>query len=158
MPRVTEKTKNRAGKDYTCGRCGKKIEPGERYLSWSFRYGGKHFRCMEHRPRPSELTQSKMSSVYGAVESAEDELHNTEFSELPSLVEQVQEVAQEVADEYREAAEPFGGEGENAERADELEGWADELSSFTLTVEEDDENALEEARAEVEEAIGGCPL
>jgi hypothetical protein len=74
MPRVNARTKNRAGKERSCGRCGKKIEPGDRYYTWSFRYGGTHFRCAAHYPRPSELTQSKLSAVYAATENLEDQL------------------------------------------------------------------------------------
>jgi hypothetical protein len=156
MPRVLEKTKNRAGAERSCGRCGKVIQPGERYLSWSFRYGGTYYRCIEHPPKPSDLTQSKMSGVYAAIESAEVDLPKTEMDELDDLIHGVGETAQEVADEYREAAEPFGGEGENAERADELEGFADELLSFYA--EDTGFETIEDARQAAEEALGTCPL
>jgi len=198
MPRVTEQKKSRAGAERKCGRCGKVIEPGEQYLSWSFRYGGTHFRCLDHRPRPSELTQSKMAEVYAAIETAEDQLDGCgDVEDIKNLIEEVAEAARSVADEYREAAEPFGGAGENADRADELEGYADELESFDpeegevwsdedhmdeareragegaepLDViaalqeirdewEEDDHDAdaVESAKDEARELLGGCPL
>lgn len=110
------------------------------------------------------------------------------------------EAVREVADEYRAADEEFGGQGatEHAERADELEAWADELDGFEPDVEQpqvdeealedkmradgfteadeaewtsvrqerydeaeealDDAEALEQAREQALEAIGGCPL
>lgn len=154
MPRVHRTRKNRAGAERSCGKCGRKIEPGQEYLSWSFRYGGTRYRCMDHPPRPSDLTQSKMAEVYAAVEGAQDDLPGlTETDAIQEAVHDVASTVREVAEEYREAAEPFGGMGENAERADELEGWASDLESFYP----DGEDA-EAAREEAEELVSGCPL
>lgn len=139
MPRVKSQVKSTAGKERHCGRCGKKIEPGESYFKFSFRYGGTHYRCSDHYPRQSELTQSKMSEVYAAIEAAEDSLPGVEaLDDIRSEVEQVGEVARQVVDEYREADEAFGGQGatQSAEMADELEGWAEELESWEPDVEE----------------------
>ncbi len=72
MPRVN--TVQKARKPQRCGSCRKEIKPGEGYRHWSFRYGGKHVRCMDYacRPRQSDLTQSKMATVYAAIEGVED--------------------------------------------------------------------------------------
>lgn len=166
MPRVVTKTKSTAGRAYSCGRCGRKIEPGERYYSYAFRYGGKYFRCIDHYPRPSELTQSKMSEVYAAQEVASDELPNADSVEaINTIVENVAEIARTVAEEYEEAAEPFGGAGENAERSEELGIWADELESFDAEEsvpdpdpDDPDADPLEDAREAAREAIDGSPL
>jgi hypothetical protein len=158
VPRVIEKTKNRAGKERACGKCQEVIQPGDRYRQWSFRYGGTHYRCMKPgcRPRPSDLTQSKMATVYSAQEEAQDFFPKAETAEeIEEKVREVGEAAQEIAEEYREAAEPFGGEGENAERAEELEDWAGELSYWSP---DDEEAPIEEIREAAEEAIGECPL
>lgn len=166
MPRVLTKTKSTAGAERKCGRCGIKIEAGDTYFSWSFRYGGTHYRCKDHRPRQSELTQSKMSEVYAAVEAAEDELPTTgDVADIRSIIEALAETVESVASEYRDAAEPFGGAGENAERADELDGWVDELQSF-YPDDPDEENdtddeiqdAIENARSEAVDLASGCPL
>lgn len=160
MPRVFKKKKIKLGADRSCGRCGKKIEPGEEYLSWSFRYGGTHFRCLDHPPRRSELTQSKLSEVYAAQESAEDEIDALVVDEdgavegVKDAVQTVIDQIQETASEYMEAAEHFGGEGENAWRADELEAWSGELESFYP----DEDAALEDAKTEAMELLGNCPL
>ena len=160
MPRVITKTKNRAGKARACGRCGAPIEPGERYRQWSFRYGGTHYRC--HRPtcnpRPSELTQSLLSEVYAAREEAEAELPRCEtYADMRALLEQVAEAAREVAQQYEEAAEAFGGEGENAERAYELEEYADGLEAIDLPDDDDlhpdDQPDREDLLAECESAL-----
>lgn len=128
MPRVNSQKKSNRGGDRICGRCGKKIQVGERFYWWKFRYGGKQIRCWEHPPKPSELTQSKMSTVYAAMEDASENLGT--LDEIKDAIQQLAESAREVVDEYREAAEHFGGQGENAERADELEGWVEELEQF----------------------------
>ncbi len=165
MPRVLTKTKNRAGAERACGTCRHVIQPGEKYLSWSFRYGGTHYRCTQHPPRPSELTQSLMGGVYAAVESAQDELPTAPEAEaIRALVESVAESVAEVIEQYREAAEPFGGQGENAERADELEGWQSDLEGFDPdepdedTPDDEREDMIEGARAEADELLNGCPL
>jgi hypothetical protein len=154
VPRVYTQKKSSRGTERRCGRygCGKVIEPGERYFQFSFRYGGTHYRCAEHRPRQSELTQSKMSAVYAAIEDAEDNLGEAgTVEEVRGLVEAVTEVVTEVAEEYREAAESFGGAGENAERADELESWASELEDFDPDEPEERPNADE--REAIEEKM-----
>jgi chromosome segregation ATPase len=72
-----------------------------------------------------------MGTVYAAIETAEDELPGAEgVGDVSDIVSVVAEACEEVMEEYREAAEPFGGQGENAERADELEGWLSELQDF----------------------------
>jgi hypothetical protein len=153
MPRVYTKTKNRAGKERACGRCSHVIAPGERYFQFSFRYGGTHYRCSEHYPRGSELTQSKLSAVYAAVEDAEDQLENFDLaSDIEALVQGVADTVDEVAEEYREAAEPFQGQGENAERADELESWSYELQSFSVSEEYDELAPFDEEQARREVA------
>lgn len=172
MPRVNSARKNRAGKEYTCGRCGRKINPGEKYFFWEPRYGGKKIRCKDHYPRQSELTTSKMSEVYAAIEDVEDTLASQTFApdsegDFTSLLANVAEVVTNVAEEYREAAEHFGGAGENAERADELESFAYSLESFDiqdpaafwedhpdLAQEDAAREWVEYGREQVQEALG----
>jgi hypothetical protein len=140
--------------------------PGERYYTWSFRYGGTRRNCHLHPPKPSELTQSKMGEVYSAVEGAEADLAEaTTPEEITDAVQAVAEVARDVAAEYEEAAEHFGGEGENAERAYELEGWADDLESWGPDIDydddDDDDPPADQIAAAVEQAqemLNGCPL
>lgn len=161
MPRVHAKTKSNRGRTRTCGRCGKTIEPGERYFTWSFRYGGAHFACSAHYPRASELTQSKMGQVYAALENAEDAVAlATDLDDVEVAVQGAAEGVREVADEYREAAEAMGAAGaENEEKADSLEGFADELESWEPAFVEDEEgDALESAKDEARERLGEVPL
>lgn len=167
MPRVQQKTKNRAGGARTCGRCGEEILAGERYFTWAFRYGGRRWHCHRHPPKRSELTQSKLADVYGAIEDAEDQLASTEtVADIEALVAEVAERVREVAQEYEDAAEAFGNSGPNQEAADELGGFADELESWTPSEEDDDteedsgtsEEVLEAVRSEAQDALNECPL
>jgi hypothetical protein len=57
--------------------------------------------------------------------SPTDDGHSGIEEALRDFAEQVREVASE----YSDAAEAFGGQGENQERADELESWADEVEN-----------------------------
>jgi hypothetical protein len=159
MPRVNTQTRSTRGRVRRCGRigCGREIQPGEKYYSFSFRYGGTQVRCIDHYPKQSELTQSKLSELYAAVESAEDDMTNADTVEdIVVAVQGVEEVARELAEEYQEAAEPFGGAGENAERAEALESYADELSNFSP--EEADEEVDCEACEGTGEIEGDCPV
>ena len=168
MPRVMTKTKNRAGKERACGKCRRPILPGEKYRTWSFRYGGTYFRChrAECSPRPSELTQSLMSSVYAAQESFEDQASAgfESVEDVRTALQEVVDAATEVKEQYEQAAEPFGGAGEHQERADELESWIGELEGFYPDDEPEDgtdeekAEAIETARNEAQELVNGCPL
>lgn len=159
MPRVTTRVKSTRGAVRKCGRCGRVIAPGQKYFQWSFRYGGTHFRCGEHTPRRSETTQSILGEVYAAIEVAEDDLPGAEcVSDVVALVAGVAEIVDAVIDQYREAAEHFGGAGENAERADELDGWKDELESFDPEEEEDGDEENDDARRFRLESEEACRL
>ena len=66
MPRVLTQ---RANKDYP----KEGIKKGDTYYKWSIRMGrGGHTFISKTPPRPSQLTQSKMSGAYAAVEAVED--------------------------------------------------------------------------------------
>lgn len=155
MPKIYEKTARKSKTEKKCGRCHTLIVPGMKYRYWSFRYGGTHYRCdkVECSPRPSELTQSKMSDVYAAIEDARPTIKGWGGGEgvvgdLQEALGSVVEAARQVAEEYRSAAEAMGGAGsENEERADNLDSFADDVESAKDNLEEFDED---EARKEIE--------
>jgi cell division septum initiation protein DivIVA len=187
MPRVIKKRANRgATKAKMCGATycrvdeaegGRYIQAGQTYYTWSFRYGGtyyQHERC--GFPRPSQLTQSKVSAIYAAVEAAEDELARLTWEDAgkdaQEILGPVAETAREVAQEYRDAAESMGSAGEEMEaKADNIESWADELESVTVDDWEEpdpgdkDAPSLEDAAAEwvenfrstIQEAMSNLP-
>jgi hypothetical protein len=96
-----------------------------------------------------------MASVYLALEGFEDSVSTfmTADDAQGSLAD-VSAAAYEVAEEYRSAAEYFGGAGENADRADELEGWASDLDGvqFPELLEFVEENFPDDATTDVDAA------
>jgi hypothetical protein len=153
MPKVYKQKKSSRGAVRTCGRCGREIKPGEQYYQWSFRFGGTRYNCADHYPRASELTQSKMSGVYAAIEGAEDALPGAStVDEVNAIVQTTAEEIRAVSEEYNEAAEAMGAAGESSEsreRADTLESAADQLEQWEAE-EGDDENDNDDARTEIE--------
>jgi len=153
MPRVHTVTARASKFARTCDKCSKPIEVGQRHHHWSFRYGGTYYRHVDcGYPRPSDLTQSKLASVYAAREDAEDTLEGLEFvagetqgsdiiDEINEALNSVAEAAREVADEYREAAvNPNTGATFNTdaeERADELDSYVDNLESWSASAGDD---------------------
>lgn len=158
MPRVATKTKSNRGKPYTCIGCRKPIVAGEEYSEWSFFRSSpsrKHTAC--GRPRQSELTQSKLSSVYAAMEDAEVSIASaTEKEDIASALESVAQAARDVAEEYQEAMDAMGAAGEggsNEERKDALEEFADELENAQSEIEQaerDEEDKDETAESFIE--------
>jgi hypothetical protein len=187
MPRVIEKRANRgATKAKLCAATycrvdeangGRYIQAGQTYYTWSFRYGGTWY---QHRdcgyPRPSQLTQAKVSAIYAAQEAAEDELGRLTWEDAgkdpQEILGPVAETAREVAQEYRDAAESMGSAGEEMEaKADNIDSWADDLESLSVDDWEEpdkgDEDApsLEDAAqewvdnfiSEIQEAMSNLP-
>lgn len=130
-----------------CNKCGEVIEPGTRRWEWSFRYGGtytRHENC--GAPRPSELTQGMVGGLYAAQEAIEDavglpcaedsvEAFDAWKADVSQALSDAAEVARDLAGEYEAAAEPFGGEGENGERAESCNSWADALEDAASNVD-----------------------
>lgn len=185
MPRVNTQTARKSKKERRCARRGGclldgTIEPGQEYQSWSFRFGGTYYQHVAcGRPARSQLTQSAMGEVYDAIETAEatiGEWDGDGTMDLASAIEEVAGAAESVMEQYREADEAFGGHGatEAAQRADDLEGWKDELDQFfaedfqgdepeegearTEEQQEEFDNWVEEQRQEAQSVLDNCPL
>lgn len=160
MPRVN--TVKKARKDQgSCGKCGDALPAGSPYRFWKFRYGGKRKRCMktECNPRRSDLTQSKLGTVYDAQDEAHETLRGWDREDVSVLRDALESLAgtvREVSEEYAEAAEPFGNQGENQERADELESWADEIESKASDLEEYEDQDCETCDGDGAEDCGTC--
>lgn len=129
-----------------CERDGTPLPKGSAYRWWTVGYRSrlKHRRCMNPRctPRLSELESSLVSSVMAAREDAETTLSSLMVSDPgdpADMVQQVQDAlagvadaADEVAQQYRDQDEQFGGGGntDSAERADTLEEAANTLRDW----------------------------
>lgn len=164
MARVTtvEKARKAPG---SCGACGKKIEAGQAYKHWSFRYGGKRIRCTAAAcaPKSSDLTNNeKLSTLYAHGENFDDQISQWDqetADDLRAIVEEYADGVQEVVDMYNESAdaieEGFGHETfssqEQREAADDLDNFKSDIESARDDIDDFEED---EARADVLMELG----
>src|SRR5262245_25443120 len=152
MPKVHTIRKSRAGKAISCGKCQAPIEPGDQYKKWAFRYGGARYRCMkpECAPRPSDLTQSRMGEIWDITEAIDASPDTAEIEALADQLDELVEIARDVGQSYADAAEHFGGTGENQERADAIEAWLDSFDGKAEEIREAVNTITEAATAAAE--------
>ena len=156
MARVKTKTRNRGGtKTYPCtAGCGKPIEPGETYFTWSRRFGRtgrtyyRHTKC--GYPRPTELTSRKTAQVEEAVIDAKEQVSNwspdlesPDTDALTSALSDAAQSARDVGEEYESNADAmpenlqYGSQAEAMrDVARELEDWATELEGWSPSEDE----------------------
>lgn len=116
--------------------CG--IQVGDEYYWWEFRHGGTH--KSKTPPRPSQLTQSKMSSAYAAMEALEDVLAGATCPEdIKSALDDAAQGLRDVAGEYEESYDSMpeglqnGPAGESIqEKIEWLNSCADELDGVDI--------------------------
>lgn len=152
MPKVYTTKKSR--KEFTCTGCGQTIPVGSMYYDWTFRDGTTKRQgatCCGY-PRRSQLTQSKMSQVYAAIESfetfiGEADMETVELSDIESAAESLTDDIRAVAEEYQEAAEAMGAAGAaSEEKAEALEEAASEIESILQSYSpQDDVDAISDS-------------
>jgi len=157
--RVHHVNKARKSKKPRTCRCGHVVQPGESYKWAEPRYGGMLYWCKDHSPRRSELTSSKMGSLY----DAQDDFDVSEAQSVKEICEALQNVAdaaREVADEYQEGIDnmPEGlQEGsvaqESQEKIEALEEYADRLEGWDAEVDEDEDDPLETIRETAQQYV-----
>jgi len=148
MPRVSTKKKNKVGEGYRCDGCAELIVAGQQYYEWSFRYGGTHRQHIDHgSPKQSQLTQSKMSGAYAAVESAAEAIASADnVEDIKSALEECATEIESVAEEYQDAIDSMpenlqqgGPAQEMQEKIEGLQSFAEELNSAASDLEDFDE-------------------
>lgn len=167
MKVTTVKRARKSGKTRKCLRCGHEVQVGETYRSAEPRYGPIKIWCKDHHPKRSELTSTKLAAVY----DAQDEFNPNVYASVDDLKEALNEIASvvsEVADEYQESidAMPEGlQEGspvaeDMREKVDVLQEYASSLEDWDPddTGEDDDEDGLESAREQAQEAVNSCDV
>jgi hypothetical protein len=172
--RGTSKTKDGT---ITCDACGDKIKKGDPYLWWANKMGRisiRRVRCMkdECRPKPWDYmtTSPHIAGLMMAEDGAQTAVADVEWSDdAESFVDEIQDAAQEVADAVREVAEGYGEGADNMEegfghatyqseelreKAETLEGQAQEVESWEASnsspPDRDDEESEEEYGQTVE--------
>ena len=167
MPKVytyTTKARRDGKPPLKCGVCREDILPGQKRYEYEFRYGGKRVRHVTcGYPKRSELTQSKMSSVYATIEGIEGSWGDS-TQEIAMNLQAIIDTVEEVKTEYEEAAENFGNAGPSQEMADELDMFQSTLESALSEVEnmerEEDEDVDDFLQRVIEVAQGAvdeCP-
>lgn len=141
MPRVNRVKKCRKAQG-ECGACGRKIEVGDGYLFWEFRYGGKRVRCLDCPPRRQDLTQS---AFWATVYDIEDQLGDLsdDPNDLDDIVCAIQELSSECQDALDAVPEQLQESHLLQERIDETDAWMNEVEA----VDQENTNWLEEAQA-----------
>lgn len=136
MPKVSTKKKNSAGKPYDCGKCPDLIECGQQYYEWSFRFGGTHRQHKTHGyPKPSQLTQSKLSGAYAAIESAEEQI--AQFDNAEDIALALENCAEEISgvrDEHQESLDNMGENLAQGSTGEAIQEKIDELELFGDTI------------------------
>ena len=162
-----------------CESCGTEIKVGDPYLHFTvgFRSTFKRVRCTAGpcHPRPSERESSKLAAVYAAQENAHDTIRllTVEGQDYDAFIESIKEVmsgladeTREVVEEYRDAAVDPNGNTFNSvaeERADTLEGAADEVENWDPDSDEpqdgeSDEEWVDAVKDEAYQAIDGMEM
>lgn len=128
MPRVHVQ---KAGKDYPA----LDIKKGDTYYWWKFRYGGK--RMSKTPPKPSELTQSKMSGVYAALEAMQETVDvATCPDDVSDALTECADEIRSVAEEYRDAVQNMPESLQQGSVAEECEDKASQLDDFAQEIED----------------------
>jgi hypothetical protein len=157
MPKVTKHvSQGRAKEPMRCARCADPIVKGEEYYKWSIkaqRGGTTYQQHTMHGPvKASQLTHSKMSTAYAAVEDAESSVATAEdASELREALEACIGEIESVRDEYQESldAMPYslqqGPTGEQiTEKIESFESFVGELQTAVDEIEDDDDDLSED--------------
>jgi len=156
--------RQRARKEYKCGKCRRTIHVGEEYYRISKRFW-KGFRCLDCKPRPSELHTGYVADLMSVCEDLDDWLsEGGAVEDLKAILEEHIATLEAISDEMEEKAgnieEYFYGSelAENLyERAEYVREAIDLMQDLTDSLEElsreeikpkieDIKNALEEAQ------------
>jgi chromosome segregation ATPase len=149
-------SRQKARKEYKCGKCGAEISKGDEYYRIKKAFQRVRFRCKDHRPRPSELaTSGKKATLLGIQETFQD-LQINSAEDVQGAAQELESQADEaegVADEYDESAdnmeEYFSGSSQIddiREKAENVREWAEELRGAAGNLNAEEVEALEDER------------
>lgn len=168
----------KANKEYVCER-GCVIKKGDTYHKIAHKFQKVRVRCVNHRPKPSELaTSDKVSRLLSVGEMIEDTLsmfekRECEVDSLISDLESGKEELESIAEEYEEGISNMPDNLQQSSRADEMQEradlireWSDEFENVISTANElsdmsesNDEYAekLEDLKSEIDSLLSQQP-
>jgi hypothetical protein len=125
-----------------CGKCGKKIQKGDPYMWWKFRYGGRRVRCPNCPPSRADLTQNDvLGIVYDAQDTAQADVAAADSPDalqdaMIALAESIQEAMEACQEKMDNIESGFGHTEIQAyqdaeERQSSLEDWKGEAEGFS---------------------------
>lgn len=159
MPRVYTKTAKASKKDRSCTGCREQVEPGQRFYSWTRRFGRTGREYFRHvgcgYPRPTELSSRKTAQIEEAIADARptldgfvdveglaiewtpDEAMSVEvdYSELSSVLDDIAGVANEVAAEYTESHDNLPENFQQGSTGQAMEDVASELEDWASSMD-----------------------
>jgi len=144
--------KQRARKEYKCGKCGRVIRAGEEYYRISKRYW-KSVRCIDCKPRPSELHTGYVADLMAVAEELDDWLVDGTKEELESLLTEQVSILENIRDEMEEKANNIEEYFYGSELAENLYERAESTAEAIELMNDLQDNLEQLSKEEIEEKI-----
>lgn len=136
MPRVsTHKCQGRSAKAMRCCKCSDGIIKGDEYYQWAIKSqrGGTVYRqhAKHGSVRQSQLTHSKMSGAYAAIEGVEDAMRTAETCEdVAEALRGASSDIESVRDEYQESLDNMPEQLQQGDTGQQIQEKIDGLDEF----------------------------
>lgn len=144
----------RSRKEYTCGRCGKKIEVGQPYLRGDLNFSRPVIRCCKCGLEHWEVTTSEYQLSVGEIVNRWYQHNNPDEDGRDSIVCDLESIRDDLQDRLDNMPEGLQ-QGDTGcllqDRIDSLDSAISELEDIDFDDEERDEDDLREA---IDEALG----
>jgi len=146
-----------------CEKCKGFMAKGEKYYTWQVRishgHSVTHKRCLNCRPRPSEMASGRAAEILSAVESAEDSISNLRTVDRDSRdVADVENILSDLYDTLEGVKDELDGNISSLEdsfpghaRLEDMQGKSSQLEEMMSIVDSAKDNLPEYVGLAVEE-------
>jgi DNA repair ATPase RecN len=149
--RVTEHKKSKAGREYPCEKCPDLIVAGDQYFEWTpYKSASRRQHSKHGHPTQSQLTTSKLSGVYSAIEDASASVTAAEdVSDIAQALRDCATTCEEVKGEYEEALEALpDGLRDSSDMQEKVDALDTFLDSLNTAADEVDGTSFEDEKSE----------